>query len=612
MMAEKPRSSYKTVMHAAGLPDDIDALKQLVAERTAERDAAAAKLKSAEAGLIAATLEAEKLKFELARLKRTAYGQSSERLDREIEQLELKLEEIETAAAEAAPEPPALAASSASTQPEAPAKTPRRQLPVHLARQTEVHEPASCACPRCGTERMRRVGEDVTEVLTYIPARFEVIRHVRPAYSCSKCEAMVQAAMPPLPIPRGLADASVIAHVLMSKYADHLPLYRQAEIYQRSGVDLDRSLLAGWVGKAAWLVRPLVDKIADHVMAGTVIHADDTPVPVLAPGKGKTKTGRLWVYLRDERPHAGFSTPAVLYRYTPDRKGERCRDHLKSFSGHLHADGYAGFAELYDRPGPGGRLTGGESPGPIKEVACWAHVRRKFYDVHKANGSQIAKEALEKIGALFEIERSLMGKPPDQRREARQSRGKPKLDELALWFDAQLKLIPGKSELAGAIRYARSRWAALTRYCEDGRLEISNNAAENAIRPVALGRKNWLFAGSDSGGERAAIFYTLIRTAKLNGLEPEAYLRDIFARIAEYPINRVDELLPWAWAERESAVKLDGHDRDGRDIHCPLEDHARGREPARRAAPRCAAFDPPRSSARCHPDGNGLDQQPPL
>ena len=290
-----------------------------------------------------------------------SFGQSSERLDREIEQLELKLEEIEAAASDI-PEPP-LAAGSPQGEPEAATKIPRRKLPEHLARQTEIHEPVSCACPRCGTERMRRVGEDVTEVLTYIPARFEVIRHVRPAYSCSKCEAMTQAPMPPLPIPRGLADASVIAHVLMSKYADHLPLYRQAEIYQRSGVDLDRGLLTDWVGKAAWLVRPLAEKIAEHVMAGTVIHADDTPVPVLAPGKGKTKTGRQWVYLRDERAHAGSEPPAVLYRYTPDRKGERCREHLKSFSGHLHADGYAGFNELYSRAGLGGWLPGGSRRG---------------------------------------------------------------------------------------------------------------------------------------------------------------------------------------------------------------------------------------------------------
>jgi transposase len=505
---------------AADLPDDIDELKR--------------RLIAAEAGLLAKTLEAEKLKFELARLKRMSFGASSERIEREIEQLELRLEEIETTVAGAsmaeAPEPdPAPAAS--------PEKKPRRKLPEHLPRREERHEPATCACPRCGSERLRKVGEDATEVLEYVPGRFEVVRHVRPAYSCAKCEAMAQAPMPAMPIPRAMAGASVLAHVIMSKYADHLPLYRQAEIYARDGLDLDRGTLADWMGKVAWLLRPLADRIGEHVMAGNVIHADDTPVPVLAPGNGKTKTGRLWIYLRDVRPHAGPAPPAVLYRYTPDRKGERCREHLSSFTGHLHADGYAGFAELYE--------SAEGKPANVTEVACWAHVRRKFFDVHKANGSPIAREALDRIGTLFDIERTVAGKSPDQRRTVRQSLSKQKLDRLADWLDQQLKLLSGKSELAGAIRYARSRWDALAAYVDDGRLEISNNAAENAIRPVTLGRKNWLFAGSDAGGDRAAIFYTLIRSAKLNGLEPEAWLRDVLARIGDHPINRLDELLPW-------------------------------------------------------------------
>jgi len=280
-------------------------------------------------------------------------------------------------------------------------------------------------------------------------------------------------------------------------------------------------------------------------VASRVIHADDTPVPVLAPGAGRTKTGRQWVYLRDERPHGSTVPPAVLYRYTPDRKGEHCRAHLAKFTGWLHADGYAGFAKLYEIEGASFSPLPLAGPPRVVEVACWAHVRRGFFDEAKSSGSPIAREALEKIGALFDIERLIAGAPPEHRRNVRQRLAKPRLGELATWLDAQLQRIPGKSDLAGAIRYARSRWPALTSYVDNGRLELSNNAVENAITPVALGRKNWLFAGSDSGGARAALFYTLIRTATLNGLEPEAYLRDVIARIGSHPVNRLHELLPW-------------------------------------------------------------------
>jgi transposase len=521
----------------SALPNDIDALKRIIAERDAE-------LAAAKAGLVTKSLEIEKLKVQIARLKRVAFGQGSERLGREIVQLELKLEELET---EEAATPPLVAPEPTEQDIKADTPTkPRRNLPDHLPRRTQVHEPRP-ECRQCGGA-MRKVGEDVSEVLEYVPGRFEVIRHVRPALSCRRCETMAQTPMPALPIPRGIAGPRLLAHVLVAKYCDHLPLYRQSEIYARDGVDLDRALLAEWVGKAAWLLDPLIEKIAVHVMAGDVIHADDTPVPVLAPGNGKTKTGRFWVYLRDERPHGGPAPPAAVYRYTPDRKGERCRDHLKDFSGHLHADGYAGFKELYEARG--GR------PAAVTEVACWAHVRRKFHDIHKATGSSVAFEALERIGALFAVERDSKGRPPDERAAVRRYQAHPLIDELGSWFDATLPKLSGRSELAGAIRYARARWPALTRYIDDGRLEISNNAVENAIRPLALGRKNYLFAGSDAGGMRAAHIYTLIRTADLNGLEPEAYLADILARIGEYPINRVDELLPWTWRPVEDPTKL--------------------------------------------------------
>jgi transposase len=351
------------------LPNDIEELKRLFLAQAAE-------LAAAKAGLMAYALEIEKLKFQLARLRRQKYGSSSERIDREIAQLELKLEEIEAAKAEAEakaeaaapnpdPAPPSETEGTASQPTAAKRKKPRRKFPEHLPRTTVVHPyPHACPTPGCdGT--LRTVGEDRTPILEYIPGHFQVREEVRPAGSCNKCGSMVQAPMPPLPIPRGQADASLLAHVAVAKYCDHLPLYRQSQIYAREGVDLDRSMLADWMGKTAWLLQPLAEKIEEHVMAGSVIHADDTPVKVLAPGNGTTKTGRFWAYLRDERPHGGSAPPAVVYHYTSDRKGEHCHGHLASFTGHLHADGYAGYGELYRREGA--------TPGAVIEVACWGH-----------------------------------------------------------------------------------------------------------------------------------------------------------------------------------------------------------------------------------------------
>lgn len=506
---------------APTLPENVVALHAIIAAQAAE-------LAAAREGLVAKALEVEKLKLELARLRRMQFGRRSEKIAGAIAQLELALEELETeAAAETTSAPPA--------EPARPKAGPRRKLPEHLPRRDQVHEPG-VACPACGGS-LRKVGEDVTEILDYIPGRFEVIRHIRPACSCRICETMVQAPMPSLPIERGMPGPGLLAHMLASKYCDHLPLYRQSLIYGRDGVDLDRALLAEWVGKAAALMAPLIEKIEAHVLAGQVLFADDTPVPVLEPGRGKTKTGRLWVYLRDERPHGGPAPPAVIYRYTPDRKGEHPQRILSGASGFLHADGYAGFAALYEaRDG---------RPPPFIEVACWAHVRRKIYDVHVATGSPVAAEALERIGHLFTIERAIAGRPPEERRAVRQRDALPILRDLAVFLDGALARLPGRGDLAAAIRYALSRWAALLRYVDDGRLEMTNNAAERAIRPLALGRKNWLFAGSDAGGERAAALYTLIEVAKMNGLDPEAYLRDVLTRIADHRINRIQDLLPW-------------------------------------------------------------------
>jgi transposase len=497
---------------AQNLPDEPTELKHLVGLLSSEVKSQA--------------LLIEKLQHQLAGMRRQRFGASSEALD----QLQLTLEDEEIAQAT---EVVTTLDTSPDSEPEPKTQPKRKPLPDHLPRNEEVLSPGE-SCNNCGGN-LKTLGEDVTEELEYVPGRFVVNRIVRPRMACACCESIQQAPMPSRPIERGRPGPGLLAHVLVSKYADHLPLYRQSQIFEREGLDLSRSTLADWVGQSTALLEPLADAIRNHVLNGQSIFADDTPVNMLAPGSGRTKTARLWAYVRDERPWAGDGQPASWYQFSPDRKGERPNKHLLDYEGFMHADGYAGFNDLY-------------RTGKVTEVACMAHVRRKFVDIHKSQGSAIAEEAIKRIARLYGIEKEVRGQLPDDRWKARQSQSKPQFDDLEIWLHAQLTRISGKSPLAVAIRYALTRMKKLRPWLDHGFLELDNNAAERSMRPIALGRKNYLFLGSQRGGKAAAIAYTLIESAKLNDVDPQAWLADVLNRIADHKINKIDELLPWNWA----------------------------------------------------------------
>jgi len=536
------------------LPDDIAALRTALLAELAEvarieAELAVAKAKASDdAALIAHQ------RLQIAKLTRQLYGQRSERRTRLLEQMELAFEEFESSASEdeiAAEQAVAKTTKVAAFTRKRPARQP---FPAHLPRERVV-EPAPTVCQCCGGTRLRKLGEDITETIEVIPRQWKVIQHVREKFSCRDCETISQTPAPFHVLPRGWAGPSLLAMILFEKFGQHQPLNRQAERYTREGVPLSLSTLADQVGGCCAALAPLLKRVEAHIFAADRLYGDDTTVPVLA--KGKTDTARCWVYVRDDRPFGGPDPPAAMFYYSRDRAGEHTQAHLTGYAGIFQADAYGGYGKLY---------AADRQPGPIVEAACWVHARRPFFilaDIaanarRRAQGktpaviSPLALETVRRIDALFEIERSINGQSAERRRAVRQELGAPLVADLERWLREQRPKLSRGSDLARAMDYMLKRWPAFTRFLQDGRICLSNNAAERALRGIALGRKSWLFAGSDRGGQRAAAIYSLIVTAKMNDVDPQAWLADVLARIAEHPARKLDELLPWNWQPRSA------------------------------------------------------------
>jgi transposase len=482
--------------------------------------------------LLAERARTERLEQIIKELQRHRFGRRAETLPED--QLLLGLEDVEQVAAsgEAGEEvtAPAERAHRAARR-----RMNRGSLPPHLPRIEMVVDIQDHSCPCC-RNLLHRIGEDCSERLDIIPAQLRVLVVRRPKYACRACEEVVmQAPAPARLIEGGLPTEATVAHVLVSKYADHLPLYRQAQIYARQGITLDRSTLADWVGRAAFMLRPVHDRLLATLKTSSKLFADETTAPVLDPGRGRTKIGQLWAYARDDRPWGGADPPGVAYVYAPDRKAERPITHLAGFKGILQVDGYGGYRALAER-------------GDVQLAFCWAHVRRRFYELAVAGPAPIASEALKRIAELYAVEAECRGRNADERRALRQEKSRLILDALEPWLQNKLSLISQKTKLAEAIRYALSHWQGLTRFLDDGRIEIDSNVVERSIRPIALNRKNALFAGSDGGGEHWAVIASLIETCKLSNVEPQTYLADVITRIVNgHPNSQINELLPWAY-----------------------------------------------------------------